>query len=85
MRERYARHMAEILPPASKILLVTFDYPQEEMPGRRSRVSERGGGAVWPVCRDMFAGAGRCAGADPALQQRGVSRMEENIFLLTLR
>lgn len=39
MRESYARHLAEVLPPATKILLVTFDYPQAEMQGPPFAVS----------------------------------------------
>ena len=39
MRERYARHLAGILPPATQILLITLDYPQPEMPGPPFAVS----------------------------------------------
>ncbi|TAN83969.1 MAG: thiopurine S-methyltransferase, partial [Gallionella sp.] len=39
MRERYARHLIHILPPATKILLITLDYPQAEMPGPPFAVS----------------------------------------------
>ena len=39
MRERYARHLVDILPPATQILLVTFDYPQAEMQGPPFAVS----------------------------------------------
>lgn len=33
MRQRYAEHLLEILPPEAQILLVTMNYPQEQMPG----------------------------------------------------
>ena len=33
MRERYAAHMAGILPSNCRGLLITLDYPQEQMPG----------------------------------------------------
>jgi thiopurine S-methyltransferase len=33
MRRRYAHALTQRLPPAAAMLLVTFDYPQEKMPG----------------------------------------------------
>jgi len=39
MRERYARHVVDILPRGTQILLVTFDYPQSEMQGPPFAVS----------------------------------------------
>ena len=33
MRERYARHMLEILPSGTQILLITFEYDQSKMSG----------------------------------------------------
>ena len=39
MRELYVRHLVNILPPATKILVVAFDYPQAEMAGPPFAVS----------------------------------------------
>ena len=39
MRKRYVHHLATILPSATKILLITFDYPQSEMAGPPYAVS----------------------------------------------
>jgi len=85
MRERYARHLAGILPPGTKILLITFDYPQLEMQGPPFAVST---GEVEAFYRD-FANVSLLAQLDvlaqnPRFQQRGLSRLHENIFLLTL-
>lgn len=33
MRQRYARHMAHLLAPSIPCLLVTFEYPQQQMDG----------------------------------------------------
>ncbi|HEX6966415.1 MAG TPA: thiopurine S-methyltransferase [Gemmatimonadaceae bacterium] len=33
MRERYAAHMVEILPPGTRMLVVTLEYPQVQMEG----------------------------------------------------
>jgi thiopurine S-methyltransferase len=85
MRERYARHLASILPPGTQILLITFDYPQLEMQGPPFAVSA---GEVEALYRD-FANVSLLAQLDvlpqyPRFQQRGLSRLHENIFLLTL-
>lgn len=86
MRERYARHLANILPPATQILLITFDYPQKEMSGPPFAVSIEEVNALY---RD-HAEVRLLAQLDvleqnPRFQQRGISRLHENIFLLRLR
>ncbi|MGC2458663.1 MAG: thiopurine S-methyltransferase [Gallionellaceae bacterium] len=86
MRKRYARHLASILPPATQILLITFDYPQAEMPGPPFAVSANEVAALYR----QYAEVRLLAHADvlaqnPRFQQRGLSRLHENIFLLTLR
>jgi thiopurine S-methyltransferase len=85
MRQRYARHLASILPPGTQILLITFDYPQIEMQGPPFAVST---GEVEVLYRD-FAKVNLLAQLDvlaqnERFQQRGLSRLQENIFLLTL-
>ncbi|MCR4299509.1 MAG: thiopurine S-methyltransferase [Gallionella sp.] len=86
MRERYARHLVNILPPATQILLITFDYPQPEMPGPPFAVSVN---EVESLYRE-HAKIRRLAQLDvlaqnPRFRERGLSRLQENIFLLTLR
>jgi len=39
-RERYARHMADILPSGTGVLLVTLEYPDEQMEGPPFSVTE---------------------------------------------
>lgn len=39
MRRQYVRHMLDVLPTATKILLVCFEYPQDEMSGPPFSVS----------------------------------------------
>lgn len=86
MRESYARHLAEILSPGTQILLVTFDYPQAEMQGPPFAVSVSEVEALYGGYADIRLLAQEDALAqNPRFKQRGVSRMEENIFLLTLR
>jgi thiopurine S-methyltransferase len=86
MRERYVRHLVSILPSATQILLITVEYPQTEMQGPPFSVSPD---EVEAVYRE-HAEVRQLANLDvleqnPRFQQRGLSRLRENIFLLTLR
>ncbi|MHB1115634.1 thiopurine S-methyltransferase [Sideroxydans sp.] len=86
MRERYAQHLAEILPSGTQVLLVTFDYPQEEMPGPPFAVSVEQVRALY----EQYAKIDLLKQVDildrePRFKARGVTRMQENIFLLTLK
>jgi thiopurine S-methyltransferase len=86
MRERYVRHLVSILPPATQILLITVDYPQPEMQGPPFSVSS---GEVEALYREhaevrLLAQLDVLA-QNPRFQERGLSRLRENIFLLTLR
>ena len=85
MRERYVRHLVSILPPATQILLITLEYHQPEMQGPPFSVSA---GEV-EVFYSGHAGVRLLAQLDvlaqnPRFQQRGLSHLVENIFLLTL-
>ena len=84
MRERYAHHLLSILPSAMQILLITYDYPQPEMSGPPFAVSV---GEVEALYRE-HAGIRLLAQLDvlaqySRFQERGLSRLQENIFLLT--
>jgi len=86
MRERYARHLADILSPSTQILLVTFDYPQAEMQGPPFAVAVNEVAALYGQYAEIRLLAQEDALAqNPRFKQRGVSWMEESIFLLTLR
>ena len=82
MRERYVRHLMSILPEAAKILLITFDYPQEEMAGPPFAVSVD---EVERLYRDFakIELLEQADGMSPRFAERGLSRMQENVFLLT--
>ena len=85
MRKRYVRHLVNILPPTTQILLITFDYPQPEMPGPPFAVSP---GEVEALYR-AHARIRQLAQLDvlaqnKRFQERGLNRLQENIFLLTL-
>ena len=86
MRERYACHLVDVLPPATQILLVTVDYPQAEMQGPPFAVSVSEVEALYGKYAEVRLLAQEDVLAqNPRFRERGMSRMEENIFLLTLR
>ncbi|MDD5059059.1 MAG: thiopurine S-methyltransferase [Sideroxydans sp.] len=86
MRESYARHLVNILPSGTRILLVTFDYPQAEMPGPPFAVSVQEVQALYGQYAEVRLLAQEDVLAqNPRFVQRGVTRMQENIFLVTLR
>ncbi len=85
MRERYVRHLVGILQPATKILLITFDYAQHEMSGPPFAVSASEVDALYRNNADVHLLSQHDAlPQNPRFQERGLSRMQENIFLLTI-
>ena len=84
IRKKYVHHLLSILPPATQILLITFDYPQHEMTGPPFAVSP--GEVV--ACFHQYAQVRLLAQFDmleqnPSFQERGLSQIQESIFLLT--
>jgi thiopurine S-methyltransferase len=85
MRERYVRHLVSILPPATQILLITVDYPQQEMQGPPFSVSSDEVEALYREHAEVrLLAQPDVLAQNPRFQQRGLSRLRENIFLLTL-
>jgi thiopurine S-methyltransferase len=86
MREHYAHHMAEIMPSGARILLIAFDYPQAEMQGPPFSVSVQEVQALYGWFADIRLLAQEdVLEQNPRFKQRGMTRMQENVFLLTLR
>lgn len=86
MRERYARHLVSILPTATQILLITFDYPQPEMPGPPFAVSPGEVEALYrPHAEICHLAQLDVLSQNKRFQERGLSQLQENIFLMTLR
>ena len=83
MRERYTRHLLNILPPAAQILLITLDYPQQEMAGPPFAVSAN---EVEALYHEQFTihqlSQMDVLAQEPRFQARGLSRLQESIFLL---
>ena len=83
MRERYAAHMKGLLPPAARILLLTLDYPQDQMDGPPFSVSEA---EVTGLYGDAFAVENLydedALPDHPGLLERGVRRLRERVYRL---
>lgn len=85
MRERYVQHLLNILPAATQILLITFDYPQAEMPGPPFAVSPGEVETLYQKHAEIQLLAQMdVLTQNPRFQGRGLSQMQESIFLLTL-
>ena len=83
-RRAYADHLLCILPPAIRILLITFDYPQSEMSGPPFAVSTAEVEVLYGKRADVRLLAKLDVLAEnPRFQQRGINRLQESIFLLT--
>jgi thiopurine S-methyltransferase len=84
MRAAYARHMAALLQPGTRTLLVGFDYPQHEMQGPPFSVQA-------DEIQTLFGKHGRVQllhsldilAQEPRFQARGVTRLQEQVYALT--
>lgn len=86
LRERYVAHLRAVLPQRISVLLVTLDYPQEEMDGPPFAVTEQEVAALY---QDYFQVEQVCSedvlAANPRFQERGLSRLAEKVYVLRAR
>lgn len=86
MRGHYVKHLLEILPPDAKILLVTLDYPQAEMQGPPFSVSSAEIAALYGEHAEIrLLGQIDALPQNPRFQKKGLTRLQESIYLLTPR
>lgn len=86
MRSRYVQHLAGLLPPGARVLLITMEYPQEEMQGPPFSVKEDEVRALYSAEFDIQRLLQRDILAEnPRFQVRGLSRLEEKVYLLVRR
>lgn len=83
MRERYARHLLTLADKAPQ-LLITLEYDQQQMDGPPFSVGEQqvrnlyeADYRIAPLSRKMILDH------EPVFQERGVTALYENVFLLT--
>lgn len=85
IRSAYADHLLRILPPAIRMLLITFDYPQSEMSGPPFAVSTSEVETLYGKHADIrLLAKFDVLAENPRFQQRGISRLWESIFLMTI-
>lgn len=85
LRERYVSHLAAILPRATQILLVTFEYPQHEMQGPPFSVPAQEVERLYRGHAEVSLLASQDAlQQNPRFLQRGLTRLRENVFKLKL-
>jgi thiopurine S-methyltransferase len=83
MRPAYAGHLASLLDPGTRSLLVTLDYPQEEMRGPPFSVT-------FDEVRRLFGlqfsierlHSEDCLAREPRFRKKGLTRLEEHVCLL---
>lgn len=86
MRKRYVSQLASILPPATQILLITFDYPPFEMLGPPFAVSPKEVETLYQAHAEIRLLAKLdVLELNPRFRERGLSQIHEGIFLLTFR
>lgn len=86
MRLGYVQHLLNILPPKTQILLITFDYPQAEMPGPPFALDAAEVEALFREKADIkLLGQFDMLAQNPRFQQRGLTRLQECIYLLKMK
>lgn len=86
MRQRYVQHLLAVLPPATTTLLLTMDYPQQQMQGPPFSVDETEVRRLFETQHAVTLLATRDTLAnEPRLQQRGLKRLSEQAWRLTRR
>jgi thiopurine S-methyltransferase len=85
MREAYAGHMQHLLKPGTVTLLVAFDYPQYEMQGPPFSVQKSEVLALYSRWCDVeLLCTEDMLGREPRFREKGVSRMQEQVYKLTV-
>ncbi|SFE23487.1 thiopurine S-methyltransferase [Nitrosomonas sp. Nm166] len=83
MRKQYVHHLLHILPPAVQILLITLDYPASEMSGPPFSVSVDEVVTLYQLHAEIkLLTQQDVLAQNPRFIERGLSRLQENIFLL---
>lgn len=83
MRRAYAEHLAGLLTPGTKTLLVAFEYPQHEMDGPPFSVDEMEVRALYAGhCAISLLQATDILSDEPRFRARGVSRLHEKVYML---
>jgi thiopurine S-methyltransferase len=83
MRPGYVRHLTGLLASGTQTLLVSLDYPQHEMKGPPFSVTSREVVALYGGSHSVEQlHAEDCLAREPRFREKGLTRLEENVFLL---
>ncbi|HET8655105.1 MAG TPA: thiopurine S-methyltransferase [Longimicrobiaceae bacterium] len=83
MRESYAAHLADVLPSGTRMLLLTFDYPQAQMEGPPFSVPASEVERLYGRRGDVRLLASESR-TDEGLAARGVKELREDAFIVSL-
>ncbi|WP_431066005.1 thiopurine S-methyltransferase [Methylotuvimicrobium sp.] len=85
MRADYAGHMKRLLKTGTKILLVAFDYPQQEMDGPPFSVQCQEVETLYrDWCRIDLLHTEDILSKEPRFRERGLNRLQEQVYVLTV-
>jgi thiopurine S-methyltransferase len=83
MRRAYADHLAGLIDPAIRILLITLEYPQEQMRGPPFSVMQREVKELFDQhCRIERILSDDCLAREPRFKKKGLTRLDEIVYLL---
>jgi thiopurine S-methyltransferase len=86
LRQSYAYHLKNSLPAGVKILLITFDYNQQEMAGPPFSVAPTEVIALYGYwCDIQLLSSKPILEQEPRFQARGLTHLQEHVFLLTVQ
>lgn len=86
MREAYVQHMQQLLTAGSQILLVAFDYKQTEMQGPPFSVNQQEVQVLYGNwCDVQLLCTEDILDREPHFRDRGLTSMQEQVYLLTVR
>jgi len=84
LRRRYVSHMATLLPAPVVGLLVTFEYPQEQMSGPPFSVPQALVRALYePAFHVELRASRNILGEEPRFADRGVTSLMERVYRIT--
>jgi thiopurine S-methyltransferase len=82
-RADYVAHLDRLLPGACRTLLVTLEYPQEQMQGPPFSVAEREIHSLFANARIERLGAQDVLADHPRFREKGLTRLLECAYLIT--